>query len=68
MNQPDRAEARTEYRVVGEGGPRGAWEGTPRDDLASVERSAQDLARRNSNVRIERRTVTTTDWEAIADA
>jgi hypothetical protein len=63
------AKERTEFRIVGErhGGER--WEGTPSiSSLGSTRRNARELARRNSVVRIQKRTVTTTPWEDVPDA
>jgi hypothetical protein len=64
-------EKRTEYRVVGENRD-GKWEGRPCRERKPVEREAGALSRPgprpNTNVRIQKRTVTESDWEDMADA
>lgn len=67
-DQPAMPVTRIEYRICGERDGYGAWEGSPDTrDLRSVEREAAELQKRNRNLRIQRRTVTTTGWETIAD-
>lgn len=59
----------TEYRICGERDGYGAWEGSPDTrELPAVQREAEELAKRNKHLRIEKRIVTYTDWEAVPDA